>query len=381
MKKILIISHSANLYGSEKSLLDYLIHSKSNSSLLFEVWVPSTGPLIDRLKEVGFKVKIFGFKRWINNGKSGAGIFHYLMNMMALIWSAYSFLKFKPDLIYSNSLSNPFGLYLARMYKTKHIWHIREFIEEDIGAQFDFGKINSMRLAGSYTDLFICNSLATSQKWNKYSKKEYRVIYNGFDFDLDRDIKACLEKQANQVVFKLLIASSIQSGKGIQDGINVMLLLKESGLNCTLTIIGSVEDKSYYLKLRQFCEEKGLEDCIKWRGYSNHLIEEFDSHSVLIIPSRCEAFGRIAVEAMAVGLPVIATKAGGLTEIVEDGETGFLYQPEDIVALEACIKKVQGQSELVAKIVEAAHADVIRRFSMSLYIDELTQTFESVLNS
>jgi glycosyltransferase involved in cell wall biosynthesis len=92
------------------------------------------------------------------------------------------------------------------------------------------------------------------------------------------------------------------------------------------------------------------------------LIELYRSSDVFVLPSRSETFGIAAVEAIASGLPVVATDVGGLPDIVVDGETGFTVPPGDVDALAAQLIQLHDSAALRRRLGEAAHRRAIERF-------------------
>ena len=85
---------------------------------------------------------------------------------------------------------------------------------------------------------------------------------------------------------------------------------------------------------------------------------------VLAVPSRVEGFGLVAVEALLAGIPVVASRVGGLTEVVEDGVTGLLVPSDDPEALAGALRQLEGDSVLRAELAERGRADARRRFSV-----------------
>jgi glycosyltransferase involved in cell wall biosynthesis len=91
--------------------------------------------------------------------------------------------------------------------------------------------------------------------------------------------------------------------------------------------------------LEQLVDELELRERVSltgWRSDAHALMASFDA---VVVPSRSEPLGLVALEAMSWGLPVVASRVGGLAEIVRDGETGFLVPPDDVAALSAAIER------------------------------------------
>jgi glycosyltransferase involved in cell wall biosynthesis len=89
--------------------------------------------------------------------------------------------------------------------------------------------------------------------------------------------------------------------------------------------------------------------------------------SVVVLPSRREAFGRVLVEAMATGVPVVATAVGGIPEVCIDGVTGLLVPPDDPDALAVAIALTLTDQAATADRVAAATADVHARFDLAVH--------------
>ena len=101
-----------------------------------------------------------------------------------------------------------------------------------------------------------------------------------------------------------------------------------------------------------------------WHDNAAGLMRHFD---VLVAPSHQEPFGTVLSEAMAVGTPVVATRVGGLAEVVDDGVTGLLVEPGDPEALAAAIVQVLGRREAMG----AAARQAARRFGADAYADRV----------
>lgn len=102
--------------------------------------------------------------------------------------------------------------------------------------------------------------------------------------------------------------------------------------------------------------------------------------SVLIVPSRQEAFGRVLIEAMAADIPVVATRVGGIPEVVVDGETGLLVPPEDPASLAAALLATLRQPEATRARIRAA-AEVVRaRFSLTGHAERVAALYARLVS-
>lgn len=149
--------------------------------------------------------------------------------------------------------------------------------------------------------------------------------------DLDRfqpadqaDARAELGLLPDQRV--VLFVGRIEPLKGVDILINAAAML-ESDVDCSVLIVGGDESSiAQVAKLRDLARERGIEQRVAFVGAVDHerLPLYYNAADVCVVPSHYESFGLVAVEAMASGTPVVASRVGGLTGTVKDGETGYL---------------------------------------------------------
>ena len=118
--------------------------------------------------------------------------------------------------------------------------------------------------------------------------------------------------------------------------------LRDRHPGARLILIGDGEEREAYQALARELEIAERVRFLGWRGDVDDLLGELD---LFVFPSRNEGMGRAAVEAMAAGLAVVATRTGGLTEVVRDGETGLLVPPGDADALSAAMDRLLARPE------------------------------------
>jgi len=145
-----------------------------------------------------------------------------------------------------------------------------------------------------------------------------------------------------------------------------------------LLVIG--EGPLYY-KLQSQAKQLGIENHVKlcgWRPRTeiSGLLGCFD---VFVLPSLIEGFGIAILEAMATGVPVVATDVGGLPEIIQDRVTGLLVPPRDADSLEKAILEVLRSSDLHRKLVKSARHQVEKNFSIDKYVRRIEFLYCSLL--
>jgi D-inositol-3-phosphate glycosyltransferase len=154
------------------------------------------------------------------------------------------------------------------------------------------------------------------------------VIPLGVDLDrfrpADKDsARAALGLKDERII---LFVGRIEPLKGVDILINAAAML-ESDVDCSVLIVGGDESSTAQLKtLRDLARERGIEHRVAFAGAVDHdkLPLYYNAADVCVVPSHYESFGLVAVEAMASGVPVIASRVGGLAGTVKDGETGYL---------------------------------------------------------
>lgn len=109
------------------------------------------------------------------------------------------------------------------------------------------------------------------------------------------------------------------------------------------------------------------------------LINAYGTSDALLLPSRLEGFGQVAIEAMACGTPVLATNGSALPEVVEDEVTGFLCPQDDVLAFVNAARRMAAERSLWRQMSQAARARVVREFDVSSMIDKYLAIYRSLL--
>jgi glycosyltransferase involved in cell wall biosynthesis len=155
----------------------------------------------------------------------------------------------------------------------------------------------------------------------------------------------------------------IEPRKGVLDLIAAAPAIRAASPGAEVVIVGDDPWDAFPDYLAQV---RAAQDVVHvpWQANAAGLMRHFD---VLVAPSHQEPFGTVLSEAMAVGTPVVATRVGGLVEVVDDGVTGLLVEPGEPDALAAAVLEVLGRREAMS----AAARDAARRFGADAYADRV----------
>ena len=126
--------------------------------------------------------------------------------------------------------------------------------------------------------------------------------------------------------------------KGVTYLVNAMARIVEQHPKSLLVLVGNGDDKGEEeIKLKEQVEKAGLADKVRFLGWRPDVDEIMGCFDIFVLPSLNEGMGRVLVEAMAAGLPIVASRVGGIPDLVKQGENGLLVPPADTSALEKAI--------------------------------------------
>ncbi|MFC7154396.1 glycosyltransferase family 4 protein [Halomarina halobia] len=131
----------------------------------------------------------------------------------------------------------------------------------------------------------------------------------------------------------------------------------------TLTVVGSLAaDPAYVRRLRGLVADRGLDSRVAFTGDlpADAVAAILERSHVLALPSRHEGFGVAYLEGMAFGLPAVASASGGAREIVEDGVTGYLVEPDDVGTLSLRLAELEADRDHLARLGEVARERAAR---------------------
>jgi glycosyltransferase involved in cell wall biosynthesis len=259
------------------------------------------------------------------------------------------------DLLIQDELNHPSLLSANRRphaYPILSLVHHLRCSEQRPAWQNWFYRILEKRYLQS-VDGFIFNSQTTREVVNMLIKdrKPYIVAYPPTDrFGQGLNESEIEARAKEQGPLRILFLGNVIHRKGLH---TLLEALSFEQFAFSLDVVGALDSEPEYAQeLRTRSEVSGLQSHVFFQGPldNENLIDQLKSAHVLVVPSSYEGFGIVYLEGMAFGLPAIGTTAGGATEIISNGETGYLIPPDGAVTLAERLSMLARDRELLARL-------------------------------
>jgi glycosyltransferase involved in cell wall biosynthesis len=136
--------------------------------------------------------------------------------------------------------------------------------------------------------------------------------------------------------------------------------------------------EAYRAELTRLADEHGVADAVCFAGFVDRPYEHWTGARVYVQPSRKEGFGLAVAEAMASGLPVVASAVGGLVEVLDEGRAGLLVPPDDPAALAHRVKTLLDDKAEAARLADAGRTRATTHYSVDRMLDGVEAVYRRV---
>jgi glycosyltransferase involved in cell wall biosynthesis len=279
--------------------------------------------------------------------------------------------KKDPALLYANGSRAAFYAGVSKPFHRRPVvWHCR-IAESDLFMDL---------LLEHLSNLIVTNSQATANRFGQRAHSKVRVVYNGVHIDWFRDDSVRKPGLIDEEWKVILVVARISRWK--RHDLVLSAFERIAGLEpkVHLVCLGSRDplEPEWLNYLQERSHHSPFSNRIHWVGHVEDVRPWYRAAHMLVLASENEPFGRVLVEAMACGLPVIATKNGGVPEIIRHGKEGFLVLPgnsEEIA--EAMLKMLKDQllRESLGRFAEKR----AEYFSLDSHVEKMIKVFDEVI--
>ncbi|WP_066259023.1 glycosyltransferase [Neobacillus drentensis] len=375
MKRILFYESRPEWGGAQKCELELLISLEKEEMETF--FVTSTdGPLNSRIKAEGKTVTVIPIHQTVNKVRKGqvnTGVlflFFQLLHMLPHLCHVMSYIiRNRIDIVYTSQFRSQLIIgWLAKLLGRKVIWHIHG--EEQLNNLL--GKI-----AIGAADKIIVVSHALLNTYSALypnQKSKFIAIHNGVEL-------AAMERRKAKPIFTISMVGTLIEGKRQDLAISACAELLKQGLNVQLNIIGESppwHNDAYKISLHELVHHHQISHAVFFLGWLENPWESLLASNVLILPSDTEGMPLSIIEAMALGLPTIATNVGGVPELIEDGQTGFIINKGSSPELAAKLKVLHNDPALCEFLGQHARKRYEAHFTKDAFIKGVAGVIHTV---
>ncbi|MFI5088929.1 MAG: glycosyltransferase [Terriglobales bacterium] len=263
-----------------------------------------------------------------------------------------------------------------------------------ISSRRDLGilRVSKHRLAYRFVNRFFDRVLAVSQEVRNYCIAEdglppekVLTLYNGIELDqiASRDSTAVSRASLGcaEASHLIITAANIRRVKGLDVLVRAAAIVQREFPRASFLIVGGILEPEYGRELEELARSLALSDSVKFLGARKDVMPLLAISDVFCLPSRSEGFSNALVEAMASGLPCVATRVGGNAEALADGQSGYIVDSDDPQAMAERILILLRDPELRRRMGQRGKETVESRFSAHSMITQLVGVYDELLAS
>jgi len=343
------------------------------------VLMPGDMGLGDDLRKVGIPCWKVPYWTWMGHKTLWARLQSALRNVFLSIPIALRLKKWNPDLIYTNTMTVGFGALLAGILRRPHVWHLHEIGYEDHGLRFDFGNKLCYRVIES-ASACIAVSKVTAEKFAEHiAPEKIRVMFQSVHRQAIWKAASSTAVPSRSHALRCVIVGRISEGKRQEDAVQAIAELKEMGVDAELLVVGR-SNPGYPDKLAEIIRKHHLEARVSIFQSVPDRLPFVMSADVVLMCSRFEAFGRVTVEGMLAGKPLVAANTGANPELIRDGFNGLLYRFGDAKDLAAKIRYLYENPTVAQQMGENAQLWSESVFNKKRFANEIISFLTSVVS-
>ncbi|HEX4029452.1 MAG TPA: glycosyltransferase family 4 protein [Terracidiphilus sp.] len=383
--RILYINHTGQVSGAERVLIDTLrvLDRKHYEPI---VMCPLQGNLVEEIFATGAEWLPIPSIRARFSWRPDR-VLRSLASILSAVWILRKQIRaLGPDLIHANSVRAGLVASLAATgTRTPVIWHVHDTLP-----QHPLSTALRMFVLIARNTQLIAVSRQTARCFVGHFPlaAKAHTIHNGVDlsrFTAERSERRTYRDELGiaQEEFLVCAVGQICARKGLLELLDAFRQVHSQAPRMHLAIVGRVvfrHEEDYLQALHEAAKSWAIEDRVHFCGERRNVSAVLHGSDLLVLSSRDEPFGLVLIEAMACGTPVLATRVGGIPEIVVDAENGWLVEPGNTPALAAKLLELSRCGSALRQTVEQAQRATCPKFSLEQYKTKLAALYTELCN-
>ncbi|NLP60432.1 glycosyltransferase family 4 protein [Paraburkholderia sacchari] len=381
--RVLAIDQSGVLGGAELSLLEVVKGLRAR----IEVLLFNDGPFREALDAAGARVDVLDSGALRNVRRDGGAVpkLGVLAGIAALVRETRRRAR-GADVLYANTQrAMVIGVLAGKLARKPVVWHLRDIVSDE-----HFGRVQRAVIKGCAKlglAHVIANSHASAQVFSELTNFDSRridVVHNGVDESpfraLARVPQAQLRAQIGLPEDAFLVGAFSRLARWKGQHVLLEALLLEPRAHAVFVGAPLFGEDAYAQELREFVAARGLADRVHFLGFRHDIAACMRAMDVIAHTSITpEPFGRVVVEGMLAQRPVVASRDGGVKEIVEHGKSGLLCTPGDAQELACTISALCDDETLRERLAQNGLAVARERFGKEQYVEAVGRVLDGVV--
>ena len=273
------------------------------------------------------------------------------------------------------------GALAAYLLRKPHVLYIHELGKKEHGVYFDLGRGFTLKLLSRTSALWLANSKATKEEFAGFARPDQiTVVYQSVVALDPKAARDNLERfHQDPPRFRCVNVGTLHPGKKQEDAVKAVTHLLKLGLDLELVIVGDGLVK-YESCLKDLVEASGFGANISFTGYVTDPTPIIKTADVLLVCSIHEAFGRVTIEGMLAGKPVIGARSGATAEFIKEDVNGLLYTPGNHRDLAEKIKYLYENPDIGTQLGSNAQTWSTSMFKQKYYGERVFYLLNKVAN-
>lgn len=379
--RVLYIAHTTTLYGANRSLIDLIDGIRLlDPAFTVAVVIPAEGPIVQELNVRNIQYKVIPYHWSMSERPWGVirrakAVIKEIINVYLALRN-YGFVKrFDPDLIHSNSGVLNFGAYVARLHSIPHVWHLREFGKSDYGLHYNLGESYFYFWLKKATSV-IAISRAIYQYFDLHQLPGARVVYNGVRFSRQLNENEVRTHKGTHDPFVFLMVGLIKPSKNQLEGVMAFEQVARPGEKVKMILVGDSADEHYGKAIQTYVDKHQLRNRVEFASFVHRQSDIYRHGDCFLMCSKMEAMGRVTVEAMSYGLPVIGLRSGATPELITHGFNGLLY--DSVEELRDFMLRLSQDRMYSKSLGQNARKTVKEKYVIEKYAENCLQVYASI---
>lgn len=370
--------------GAERSLFELAVALERDGRVEPVVTVPREGALADALHAASVRTVVLDTPLWtpyeptaFRSSVPLGGLVRRARLTHEILRRVNPWVRWlrdeRPDVVLTSTATIPAPALASAVTGIPHVWWLQEFVTKDHGLRYALGERLSQRVIGRSSEVVVANSRAVRDHYSPPIRgRKMRVIPCGI---------SNFEATPNRIeppTLRALLLGRQMPGKGARIALEAVSILGRRSVPVELRLVGPIR-LAYRMELNRIASELGISDRVEIVGAATAPQDQFAWANVVLMCSENEAYGRVTVEALKSGRPVVGTRSGGTPELITDGVNGFLFEPSSAHGLAMALARLAEDPALLARMSTNASADARDRFTLEGEVDAFVDAMTSVM--